>query len=94
MIGIFLFVAALIEGGIVLIEIALVAENLLRDAKAVAEALIMHDLTLTKEAKGILDVGIVDKPQEVVVGKACLLLGGEVFVNISKNVARYREHFG
>ena len=45
----------------------------LRDTERVAEALVVDDLTLTKEFQGIADVGIVDKAQKVVVSDARLL---------------------
>ena len=47
---------------------------LLRDAEGFAEALIMHDLTLTQIFNGITHVGIVTQTQNVVVGDASLLL--------------------
>ena len=58
----------LVEGGIVLVKIRFVGIDVLRDAKAIAEALIVYDLALSQEAKRVFDVGIVDKAQEIVVG--------------------------
>ena len=38
----------------------------------------MHDLARTQELDDVVDVGIVGKAQDVIVGHARLLLGGEV----------------
>ena len=46
----------------------------LRDAERVAEALIVHNLALAQEFDRVADVGIVDKTQDVVVGRTRLLL--------------------
>lgn len=64
--------AILIEGGIERIEIAAV-QMILRDAESIGKTLIVNDLTLTQIAQGITNVGIIAKPDEVVVGDARLL---------------------
>ena len=51
------------------------------------EALIVDDLALAEEFKGIADVGIVDQAKEVIIGHARLLLGGEVLVEIGDHIA-------
>ena len=63
----------LVERGIKGVEVLLV-ELILRDAQAFAEALVMDDFALPQELDGLADIGIVDQPQDVVVGRARLLL--------------------
>ena len=41
---------------------------------AFGKALIMHQLTLTKELDGILDIGVIHQAEDIVVGNASLLL--------------------
>ena len=43
-------------------------------ADAVAEALIMHDLALAEEFYRVADVGIVGEAQNIIIGRARLLL--------------------
>ena len=47
---------------------------ILSNAQSIAEALIVHKLTLTQVFDGISDVGIVHKTENVVVGHTRLLL--------------------
>ena len=47
---------------------------ILRDTDGVAEPLIVHDLALAEEFDRLLDVGIVNHTQDVVIGYASLLL--------------------
>ena len=49
--------------------------------------MIVHYFTLTEEANGVLDVGIVDESEDVVVGYAGLLLSRQVFVEVGDGVA-------
>ena len=48
----------------------------------IAEALEVIDLALAEVFDGVADVGIVDEAQDIVVGDACLLFGGEVLVQV------------
>ena len=52
----------------------LAVQMILRNTEGVAEALIMHDLSLAQIFDGIPYVGIVTQPQNVVIGHARLLL--------------------
>ena len=63
------FVKRRVEG----IEVLFV-EFILCDAQAFAEALVVDDLALAEELDGLANVGVVDQAQDVVVGRACLLL--------------------
>ena len=78
--------AGLVEGGVADVEVLRV-EVILRDAEGVAEALIMHDLALAEEFDHVVDVGVVGQTQDIVVGRARLLLGGEVLVKIGEDIA-------
>jgi len=83
-----------IEGGIVEIEITLIVYFVLCDPEAIAKALEMHDLAGTQEADDVLDIGVVGKTQDVIIGQARFLFGGEVFVNVGKDVAGNRDCLG
>ena len=52
----------------------LAVQIILRDTQSVAEALIMNDLAFAEEFYWIAHVGVVDEPQDIVVGRSCLLL--------------------
>ena len=65
--------AALVKGRVAGVEVLRV-EVILRDPYAVAKSLIMHYLALTKEFYRIANVGIVGQAQNVIVGRARLLL--------------------
>ena len=84
--------AALIEGGVADVEV-LGIEVILGDAEGIGEALIMHDLALAKESDDVVDVGIIRKAKDIVVGGSRLLLGGEVLVEIGQNIALYADVF-
>ena len=45
------------------------------------------DLALAEEFDGVADVGIVDEAQDIVVGDARLLFGGEVLVEVGEHIA-------
>ena len=62
-----------IEGRVVAVEI-LGIQMILRNAEGIAEPLIVNDLPFAKEFDGIPYVGVVAKPQNVVVGGSRLLL--------------------
>ena len=47
---------------------------ILHNAESIAKSLIVHDLPLAKEFYGVSDVRIVNKPQQVIIGGASLLL--------------------
>ena len=78
--------AAFIKGGVAGVEVFGV-EVILRDAEGVGKALIMHDLALAEEFDHVVDVGVVGQAQDIVVGRARLLLGGEVLVKIGEDIA-------
>ena len=52
------------------------------------EALEVHDLARPQELDDVVDVGIVGKAQDVIVGHARLLLGGEVLGEVGDGIAR------
>ena len=51
------------------------------------EALVVHKLALAQEADDVLDVGIIGKTQDIVVGGARLLLGSQVLIEVGDGVA-------
>jgi len=53
----------------------------------IAEALIVNYLALAQKANGILNIGVIAKTQDVVVGGACFLLGRQILVQIGDWVA-------
>ena len=68
-----LFVAALVKRGVDRVEVFAI-KLFLSDAESVSKALIVHDLTLAQVAQRITHVGVIAKANEVVVGRARLLL--------------------
>ena len=78
--------AAFIEGWVADVEVFGV-KVILRDAEGIAEALIMHDLALAEEFDHVVDVGVVRQTQDIVIGRARLLLSGEVLIKISEDIA-------
>ena len=52
----------------------LAVQMILCNAERIGKPLIMRDLSCTQELDRLPDVGIVDHTQNVVVGRACLLL--------------------
>ena len=70
---VFLYANLLIKRRVARVEV-LGVEMLLSDTDAVAEALIMHDLALAEEFYRVADVGIVGEAENVIVGRARLLL--------------------
>ena len=70
---VFLYANLLIKRRVARVEV-LGVEMLLCYADAVAEALIMHDLALAEEFYRVADVGIVGEAENVIVGRARLLL--------------------
>ena len=83
-----------VEGGVVEIEIALIVGFVLCDSQAIAEALVMHDFSGAQEADDVLNIGVIGKAQDIVIGQACLLFGGQVFVNVGKDIAGDRDCLG
>ena len=76
-----------IERGIHIIDVFLV-QPLPQQLHGLAEALEVHDLARTQELDDVVDVGIVGKAQDVIVGHARLLLGGEVLGEVGDGIAR------
>lgn len=60
--------------GVEVLFIKLVGE----DSEVLAEALIVHNLTLSEKAYNVLDVGVIRKAQDVVISRARLLFWGTV----------------
>lgn len=52
-----------------------------------AEALEVDDLTFTKEADDVVDVGIVGETENVVIRETGFLLGGQIFGEVGNDVA-------
>ena len=65
-----------VEAGVDEVDILLV-ELFLGKPQPLAEALEVHDLARTQELDDVVDVGIVGKAQDVIVGHARLLLWGD-----------------
>lgn len=65
----------------------LAVEAVGEDAQTLAEPLIVRDLALAKELEGFEHVGIVDEADKIIVGGACFLFGGKIFVQIRDGVA-------
>ncbi len=76
---------ALIKRRIACVEIAGV-QLVLCQTHGFAEALEMNDLPLTQIADGILDIGVIGKAQDVVIGGSCLLFGGHILSKIGKGI--------
>ena len=57
-------------------------------AKALTESLKMHDFTLSQESDDIVDVRVIGKTKDVVIGFACFLLGSQVLRQIGDHVSR------
>ena len=72
-----LLTAILVKGGVAGVEV-LAVEAVLGRVEGLGKALVVDDLALAEEFQGVTDVGIVDHAEQVVVGHAGLLLGGEV----------------
>ena len=70
---VFLLEACLVEFGIEGIEIFFV-ELFGEQAQALAEPLIMHDLTFAQESDNVLDVVVVAEAQDIVISRPRLLL--------------------
>ena len=64
---------AFIEGWVADVEVFGV-KVILRDAEGIGKALIMHDLALAEEFDHVVDVGVVRQTQDIVIGRARLLL--------------------
>ena len=77
---------ALVKGRVAGIEIFGV-QIILSYAHSVGKPLKMHNLPLSKELDRITNVGIVNKPQNVVIGRSGLLLSSQVLVKIGKQIA-------
>ena len=60
---------------------------ILCDTEGIAKSLKMRDLPLAQEFDGVADVGVVYETENIIIGYARLLLGGEVFVQIGKYIA-------
>ena len=58
-----------------------------RDPERFAEPLIMNDFTRTQEFDSVADIRVINKPQDIVVGFACLLFGGKILMQIGYHVA-------
>ena len=80
------FKAIFIKARVERVEVLFV-ELVGEDSQVLAEALIVHYLALTQEANRVLDVGIVRKPENVVVSRAGFLFR-EGYLNSSKNYSK------
>ena len=65
-------------------------KSILGQAQAVCKALIVNDLARSEKAYDVFDVGVVNKPQNVVVGHPCLLLCGDAVRTTFKNSSVFR----
>ena len=62
-------------------------ELFLRKPESFAETLVMHQLTLTEEADGVNDIGVIGKAEDVVIGRSCLLLRRHILMQVGDRVA-------
>ena len=65
--------ATFVKGGVASVEI-LGVKSVLRNSQCLAEALKMHEFSLSEIADGVLHVGIVHQAQNVVISHPRLLL--------------------
>ena len=65
--------AVLVKRGVAGVKVFGV-EIFLRRSQSIGEALIVNYLTLTQELDNVIHVGIIREPQNVVIGRASLLL--------------------
>ena len=77
----------LVKARVDIIHILLI-QPILSKPQPLAETLEVHDLARTQELDDVVDVGIVGKAQDVIVGHARLLLGGEVLGEVGDGIAR------
>ena len=82
-----------VKGRVKGVEVAGV-DLILGDADSLAEPLEMDQLPFPQEADGVLDVGVVDQPEDVVVGKPRLLFRRHVFMQVGEGVAGDLERPG
>ncbi len=75
----------LIEARVYCVKVLRV-EAVLCDAESIAEALIVHYLTLAEVFEGLFYIGVIDKANEVVVSDARLLLCGEILVEVGDHI--------
>ena len=58
----------------------------LYDPQSIAETLEMNDLACAKELDWISNVGIVDQSKQIIICRACLLLGRKILKKIGDRV--------
>ena len=46
----------------------------------------MHDFSLSEELYDVVYVGVIRETEDVIIGNSCLLLGGEVLVQVAQRV--------
>ena len=63
-------------------------------AESVPEALVVNHFAFPQEADRIGNVGVVDQAEQIVIGHAGFLLGGEILVQIGENVTFHGECAG
>jgi len=68
-----------VKAGVPAVEVLFVC-FVLCNSKCFAKALIVYDLTLTKEADSIADIGIIDQTENVIVRHPCFLLSCYVII--------------
>lgn len=67
-------VSGTVKGRIILIEIAFLAEGILRDSHRLGKALVVYDFPRAQELDHIVDIRVVAQTEDVVVRDARLLL--------------------
>ena len=80
-----LLTAPLVKGGIAGVEV-LGVQIVLGNAEGIPKPLVVNDLPLPQELDGLADVGVIAEAEDVVVGHAGLLLGGQILVQVGDDV--------
>lgn len=81
-----LFCATFVEARVERVEILRV-QAVGGQLQSLAEALIVYHLARTQEFQRLAHVGVVDQAQQVIVGRARLLLGGQILRQVGDRVA-------
>ena len=80
------FLAILIKAGVASVEVFRV-QIILSYSHSVAKALEVNYLALTQELDDVVNVGVVGKTENIVIGRASLLLSRQVLVKVGEDIS-------